>query len=211
MRQQAANDESRHELWAALLAEAGLRSSVVAHWLKEEESQDWIKKVVDRVPRRERWFGLSRYGPWRRNHYLELLTAGTRSPDLDSDKFALLSLLRSMPPIGQSVFQLGPHGFFIFGLISMLFLILGMEMRDSDTGAMEWAISTGAIPFWAFYPGTPLYQFHERSAGRCYKVIINTAPEWVYRPVTSSTAFTRLGVLRYATNRMVDARNKVAA
>ncbi len=214
MRQQAANEESRRELWAVLLAEAGLRSSVVAHWLREKESEDWIEELVDRVPRRQRWFGLLRYGVWKRNHYLELLTVGARSRDLDPGKFVLLDMLRSISPIGRSVFQLSYGGGPILLSIGILsFMLIPLASGGSELGLIGSIVQNpeNMITFTAFYVAAFIYMRIERSVRSDYTVIINTQPDWLLAVRRPGRRLWGKGGLAKAADRMVSARNTVAA
>jgi GTPase SAR1 family protein len=88
-------ETSKH---AALLAEAGLRSQVVAKSLNETPASERLTKIIVRFPKRKRWY---RRGIVEESLYTQLLTIATASSDLSVHRFLCIDALRRVKAPGD--------------------------------------------------------------------------------------------------------------
>jgi hypothetical protein len=95
--EQSNREPERGQMWARLIAEAGLRSRLVAETLHELTPAATWENLVSRVPRQELWF---LHGIVERSYYTELVTIASSSPD-ENSHLPLLSVLSDIPPPGS--------------------------------------------------------------------------------------------------------------
>jgi hypothetical protein len=97
VREQAAKDPDRVNLWMSLLAEAGLRSRVVAYSLNQMQPDETLDAVLRGVSRRHYWFAANLLP---RTYYTQAITVAVTAK-IDSIHFAFLQLLSELPSPGQ--------------------------------------------------------------------------------------------------------------
>lgn len=94
----ALQDNSRLGKWCMVLAEAALRSPVVAFRLCELPKNTAVEAFVHKIPRKRRWQGReldSLYG--------QVITVAVNEPDVSGVGVAL-SILRPMRPCGNALY-----------------------------------------------------------------------------------------------------------
>jgi hypothetical protein len=96
IREQALRELSRIALWASLLAEAGLRSKVVAAAMMESSGASSLDGFVERVAKRARWFNRLII---EESLYTQFLTIAVGS-EYRSYRTPRLDILRTLPPPG---------------------------------------------------------------------------------------------------------------
>lgn len=89
--EQALREPERIRLWASLLAEAALRSPVVAHWLGKAPSVDSLDSYCNDAERHESWF---RYPRLKKTLYGQFLTVAVRHPP---PTCMLVRILKNIP------------------------------------------------------------------------------------------------------------------
>jgi hypothetical protein len=106
---QSNREPDRAALWLSLIAEAGLRSRVVARILDERAPDDALDSSINQLPNNTHWFLRSFL---RKTYYTQIVTIAVQffknTPATDSVMpFAFLALISAVPPPSQRKFRIG--------------------------------------------------------------------------------------------------------
>lgn len=125
VRGRALHETHRADLWASLLAEAAIRSLIVAKWLDAEEPPSEWTKLVREIPAEKRWWKSS---IWSESFLTNCLSLALQRPmALGEGKLPMLDLISSVPAPGSLKFT----GFWSILLLLLSSLFIGLAVATT--------------------------------------------------------------------------------
>jgi hypothetical protein len=197
IKQQALLELDRIELWAALLSESALRSSVVSEWMMKDKPLDSLNTIVSNTPKRNRWY---KHNPPFNSFYTQCLTIALNGK---SRSFPMLKLMYKIPPpIAINLYWNTSSWLYLTGLlfpVSMIVIFIQNKVTANNLNIFNHDKIITLFVFITFYSAIINLVMTKKMTSRVYLTTLKF-PDYIFNlkdvPYTNSTSSLFLNNIR---------------